>query len=60
MCKFILSMLPMRLQKELAIWMLKNVLYSKTETIGDYEAVSIIELIVKSSGNKVTSFIVKD
>ena len=60
MWKFILSKLSIKLQKELAIFMLKNVLNSKTETIGDYEAVSIIELIVKSSGNKVTSFIIKD
>ena len=58
--KIILLLLSLSKQKELAIAILDNILNSKSSSIDDNEAVKIIEMVVKSSGNKVSSFIVRD
>ena len=58
--KILISLLSLSKQKELAIAILDNILKSKSSEINDNEAVKIIETVVKSSGNKVSSFIVRD
>jgi hypothetical protein len=58
--KIILLLLSLGKQKELAIAILDNIIQSKSSDINNNEAVKIIEMVVKSSGNKVSSFIVRD
>jgi hypothetical protein len=60
MLKWIIAKLSMKTQKELILFMLGNVLKSKTASISNAEAQIIVEMVVKSVGNNVVSFIVKD
>jgi len=43
-----------------AIKLLKEVLGDKGSSIGNEDAATIIEIVVKSTGNKIVDFIVQD
>ncbi len=47
-------------QKKLALYILINILNSKNSKIDNKVAEEIITTVIKSKGNKITSFILKD
>ena len=60
MISWIVKKLSYKKQKKIAIQVLTDLLNSEREAIDNKTAEQLISLIVKSKGNKVTHFIVKD
>ncbi len=59
-CRYLLSRLSKRVQVSIAEEILVGVLASTDDSITDGQAQRIIETVVKSSGNKVVDFLIKD
>jgi len=58
--KWLLKKFTWRYKKNLVIFLLEDILNSKTSAIDNKTAEKIITLAIKSRGNKITSFIIKD
>ena len=60
MISWIVRKLSYNTQKKIAIQVMLDLLNSKNGSVDNKTAEQLISLIVKSKGNKVSSFIVKD
>jgi len=58
--KWLLKRLSWRYKKKIVLFLLQDMLDSKTSSIDNKTAERIITLAIKSRGNKITSFIIKD
>jgi hypothetical protein len=60
MLKWILRRMSRSKQKSIVLFLLGELVNSKDSSIDNATAETIISLAIKSNGNKVTSFIIKD
>jgi len=60
MIKWFLKRLSWKTKKILTLFLLEDILKSKTSSIDNATAEKIITMAVKSRGNKVTGFTIKD
>lgn len=58
--KFILWFVSTKKKKKLILSILDSIVQSEDDTIDNSTATQIIEYVAKSSGNKITAYILKD
>lgn len=60
MLKLLCMILPMKYKKALVLMLLDDILDSKTTTVDKQLGELIVSKVIKSTGNNITAFIVKD